>query len=183
MGSTSVKQSHLASLVLHKQILKVSTNADTTVRNVYANKTAWNLEIVKTNKCIRHRLPLKRHIAKFVTFTVDPSILLSLYESAICTQPWLVITAWYLHLSKIHVVQVKLGPLGVAAILFLNHSYNIMCSVLMHMHTHCMCIKNKVRSQNWLVLLQCSFLLIIFTTVVLSNDILCIKFSVLICLC
>ena len=66
--------------MLHKcilAVLKVSTNVDTTVKNVYAVNPDWKLETVKEkcHDCLRHCL------AQLAMFSVDSGILLSLYAS------------------------------------------------------------------------------------------------------
>ena len=65
-------------LGLHRRIsadLKVFTNADTTLENVYTVKLAWKFETAKKNKHFCWDWP-------WATFSIDPGILISLYASA-----------------------------------------------------------------------------------------------------
>ena len=69
----------LGYLALPKRILavvKVATNADTTVENAYTVKSAWKCETAIKNWRF---LPLRRCFSRWGTFSVDPGILVSLY--------------------------------------------------------------------------------------------------------
>ena len=67
-------------LALYKSIsavLQASTNADTTVKDVYTVKLGQKIETVKFSL----RLPLSRHIAQLATFSINYGILVGLYAS------------------------------------------------------------------------------------------------------
>ena len=70
------------------------------------------------------RLPLRRHIARLGTFSVDPGIVVSFYASAHHPYTTLAIDEWMIFWPA-KTVPLKLGRLSVAAIMFSSHPYRI----------------------------------------------------------
>ena len=75
-------------------VLKIATNADTTVENAYTVKISLKVWDSGEKLVFSSRLPLRCHIAQVGTFSVDPGIVVSFYASAHHPYTTLAIDEW-----------------------------------------------------------------------------------------
>ena len=157
VGSDEWQKCCLKYLALHKRILavlKVCTNADTTVKDAYTIKSAWKFDTVKEKLVFSSRLPLRFHIAKLAAFSVDPDILISLYASAHHPYTILIAGEWMIFwLGEGSSGEVR--STDVAAILFLSHPYMYTVHVLCYCNVAITVEVSLKLTRAWCLIINC----------------------------
>ena len=95
--ATNSKKCSLEYLALHKC---VSECLDTTVENAYTVKISLKVWYSEEKPSFSARLPLRCHIMKLATFSVNPGTLISLYESTYHPYTILATGEWMIHVSR-----------------------------------------------------------------------------------
>ena len=93
------------------------------VENAHTVKSTWRCKKAKKNcMAFSSGQPLKRHVARWGTFSVDSGIVVSLYASAHHPYTTLATGEWMIIYCD-PIVLLKLGQLSVATILKSGHTY------------------------------------------------------------